>query len=208
MTDLDLPWPDIRDWAQFILSVGLLLLTAVLARATVEYTRATERMADATKEQADAARHRPYVHLFMDWRADTVGLRNIGDRVAHRVVVEVHKDFLRERGGFLEGSKLLSEPVPSIAPGDQVKESLGNTALRDGNLETVEVTVSYEDGDSHHFDERVMLRLADAAEWFRGSPPIGPSHAERELAKFRAELTDAISAIAQKLPGADSAWRS
>lgn len=200
-----LAW-DSSEWlalTQAVTAVGLLVATVFLAVATRRYTRATEGMAVAGRgqaeasraqataalEQARAAQHRPYVHLFLHSRADTLGLRNIGDRVAHNVEVEVHQDAEREpgKGGFLSGSRLFGQPVVSLAPGDEVKESRGNTWIRGSARDLVfDVTLRYEDGEGNRYQERVRASLGEAAEWIPTDPPFGPS---REEARLQAHMT-------------------
>lgn len=196
---MDISADELREWIQILISTGLLLLTVVLACATIAYTSATRSMAEATHAQAAAAKHRPYVHLFFHWKADTVGLRNIGDRVAHEVKVEIHADFLREGGGFLAAARLLKEPIPSLAPGGEVKESCGNTAIKGSNHEKVDVTVSYRDSEGIEYSERAKIRLSDAAEWFAASPPVGPSREESSREAFRFTVGDSLEKAAGAL---------
>lgn len=157
---------DVLSWAQVVASVGIAGLTVALVWATIRYTKATERMAAATEP-------RPYVHLFMRSEGATVGLRNIGNRVAHEVSVEINKDHFEESTPFFGQSPLFRRPIPSIPPGGDAKDSFMLGVITPASVAEMDVTIRYADADGRTYSERVAISAASYADWFHNRPLAG-----------------------------------
>lgn len=220
----DVDWNEIRDWSQVVFSLALVVATVVLAKATIRYQRATETLAETSKQQAaasdtqtlaidrqtkaleqqasastalaEASLHRPYVYLTLDWRWDGIVLRNTGDRVAHDVRMEVIEDY-HKADGYLSKSRLATETIGSLAPGDEMRESRGNTRIRGAGRDEPPVTVevSYRDADGRGYAERRTMYLQNQGEWVGGSPPIGMSNEERDTWERHGKTLEALEKL-------------
>ncbi len=190
------------DWASIVLGVASLLVALALTYATWEYTKAARAQASATRDQAEAVRHRPYVFLGLDWRADTIVIENSGDRVALNISITVHQDFVTrpeadsESVAFLGKSHLASVPSAGLAPGQRIRESRGNRMVRRATRDDViDFTISYYDADGHQYSERAQYSLGEVRDWLGGSPPVGVSQAERDAYERVKRVVDAIEGV-------------
>lgn len=161
--------------AELVVGGGMLLSTLAL-------TFFTFHLRNATNAMAEAALHRPYVHLFLRPENATVGLSNIGDRVAHDIRIRILKDdHSKAQNGFLGQLLFLRHPIPSIPPGGEAKDGSVLGVIAPGSDTELAVEILYRDGDGRSYRETTRARAADYADWFRNTPMGGSSAKEVKL---------------------------